>query len=450
MAQSLSAEMVRDYLRFLSFPSISAQPSHKADLTACAQWLVGHLRQMGLKTVLHPTKGHSVIVARTPRTGTQRRPVVLIYGHYDVQPPDPLALWKTPPFKPTIRNGQVFARGSMDNKGQIFCHIKAVESLLRERRELPCDVIFLIEGEEEIGSANLAPFVKAHRRELKADVCVISDSAMYGPNQPAISYGLRGVVCLELQVFGPSHDLHSGMFGGTVTNPALALQQIIGGILGRDGRIQLPGFYEDVVPLTRWERQQLARLPFREADYRKLVGVPALAGEHGFTVNERRWARPTFDVNGVFGGYQGDGSKTVIPSWAGAKISFRLVPNQKPDRVIRQLRNYLRRTCPKSIRWKLVPHELGAVPYLVSPRGPHIQAASRAIEKGFGRKPFLIREGGSIPIVTDIKKILGLDTLLIGFGLADDGAHSPNEHFGLDRLRKGIVTSRQLLIELAR
>ena len=442
--------MLRDFFRFLSFPSVSAQPAQKGHLAACARWLVGHLRQIGLHATLHPTKGHPIIIARTPQTKGKRRPVVLIYGHYDVQPPEPLDLWKTPPFKPTVRNGQVYARGSMDNKGQIFSHIKAVESFLRSRREMPCDVTFLIEGEEEVGSTNLASFVRAHRRELKADVCVISDSAMYGPNAPAISYGLRGVVCLEVRVYGPSHDLHSGMFGGTVTNPAMALHQTIGGILGRDGRIQLPGFYDDVLPLTRWERQHLARLPFRESDYQKLVGVPALAGERGFTVNERRWARPSFDVNGIFGGYQGDGSKTVIPCWAGAKISFRLVPNQKPDRVIRQLREYLRRACPQSIRWKLILHELGAEPYLISPRGSQMQAAARAIEKGFGRKPYFIREGGSIPIVTTIRKRLGLDTILIGFGLSDDGAHSPNEHFGLDRLKKGILTSRQLLIELAR
>jgi len=449
MAQSLPAEWTREFFRFLQFPSVSAQPSHKSDVTACARWLVGHLQGVGLTTSLHPTKGHPIILARSRRSKkVGKRPIVLIYGHYDVQPPEPLELWQSKPFEPTIRGGQVYARGSMDNKGQIFCHIKAVDSLLRERGELPCDVIFLIEGEEEVGSRNLAPFVRAHRHELTADVCVISDSSMYGPNLPAITYGLRGVICLELRVYGPSHDLHSGMFGGTVTNPATALSQILGGILDKGGRIQLPGFYDDVVPLTRWERKQLAQLPFHQRGYQRLVGVPELAGEQGYTVDEQRWARPTFDINGIFGGYQGDGSKTVIPCWAGAKLSFRLVPNQKPARVLRQLRQYLRRACPKSIRWELIEHELGAEPYLVSPRGPHVQAAARAIKKGFGRKPYHIREGGSIPIVTTIKKELGLDTILIGFGLSDDGAHSPNEHFGLARLRKGILTSRNLLLEL--
>jgi acetylornithine deacetylase/succinyl-diaminopimelate desuccinylase-like protein len=337
----------------------------------------------------------------------------------------------------------------MDNKGQIWCHIKAVESLLRERGDLPVDVTFLIEGEEEVGSRNLGPFIAAHRRELRPDVCVISDANMFGPNQPAISYGLRGVVCVELRVFGPSHDLHSGMFGGTLTNPAVALSRVLGEMIDARGRIVIRGFYNDVEPLTKWERRQLARLPFREPAYQRMLGVPSLAGERGYSTNERRWARPTFDINGIFGGYQGDGSKTVIPCWAGAKFSFRLVPHQRPARIIAQLRAHLGRQLPDSVRWELIEHELGAEAYLMSPRGPFVQAAARAIEKGFGRKPFFIREGGSIPVVTTIKKILGLDTLLIGLGLADDGAHSPNEHFGLDRLHKGILTSRHLLIELA-
>jgi succinyl-diaminopimelate desuccinylase len=360
-----------------------------------------------------------------------------------------LELWKTPPFQPAIRDGQIYARGAMDNKGQIFCHIKGVESLLRETGELPVDVLFLIEGEEEVGSRNLAPFVRAHRRQLNADVCVISDSSMYGPNQPAISFGLRGVICLELRVHGPSHDLHSGMFGGTIMNPAVALAKVLGEIIDSNGSITIPGFYDDVRPLNPAERRQLASLPSLGAGYQRMLGVRALAGERGYTVNERRWARPSFDINGIFGGYQAQGSKTVIPAWAGAKFSFRLVPNQTPARVIQLIRRYLRKKLPAAVRWELLAHELGAEPYLVSTDGPYFRAASRALEKAFGRKPYLIREGGSIPIVTTIKKVLGLETILIGLGLADDGAHSPNEHFGLDRLRKGILASRHLLQELA-
>lgn len=446
----VDADAVPAFLRFLRFPSVSAQPAHRKDVLACARWLHGHLRQIGLRAELHPTKGHPILVARSHSRRKGPRRTVLIYGHYDVQPPEPFELWKTPPFEPTIRRGQVFARGAMDNKGQILCHIQAVAGLLRERGELPVDVIFLIEGEEEVGSRHLDAFVRAHRRELRADVCVVSDSSMFGPGQPGISYGLRGILCLELRVSGPSHDLHSGMFGGTLMNPAIALARILGEMIDSRGRIAIRGFYDDVVPPDRWERRQLARLPFRERDYQRMLGVPLLIGEHGFTTNERRWARPTFDVNGIFGGYQGVGSKTVIPCWAGAKFSFRLVPNQKPERVERLLRDHLRRNVPRAVKWELRTLEVGAEPYLVSPRGEFVRAASRAIEKGFGRKPWFIREGGSIPIVTTIKKTLGLDTILIGLGLSDDGAHSPNEHFGLDRLRKGILTSRHLLIELAR
>jgi len=450
MPRSLDPQVLRDYLAFLRFPSVSAQPAHRKDVAACARWVADHLRKIGLTVRINPTPGHPVLVAFSKRAKASRKRRVLVYGHYDVQPPDPLDLWRTPPFEPAIRSGQVFARGAMDNKGQIFAHIKGVEALWRERGELPVDVTFLIEGEEEVGSRNLAPFVKAHRRELQSDVCIISDSSMYGPNQPAISYGLRGVVCMELRVHGPGHDLHSGMFGGTVLNPAVALSRLLGGMIDRRGRIALAGFYDDVRPLTKWERRQLARLPFRETEYARMLGVAALSGEHGYSVNERRWARPSFDVNGIFGGYQGDGSKTVIPCWAGVKFSFRLVPDQKPARVISQLREHLCRNLPRAIRWQLITHDLGAEPYLVSPRGKYVQAAARAIRRGFGRAPFFIREGGSIPIVTTIKWVLGLDTILIGFGLADDGAHSPNEHFGLDRLHKGILTSKQLLVELAK
>lgn len=450
MSAIKESAVVRELFEFLRFPSVSAQPSHRGDVAACARWLAAYLRGSGLSTRLYPTRGHPILVARSRPSAARSSswPTVLIYGHYDVQPPEPLALWKSPPFRPVIRNGQIYARGAMDNKGQIFCHIQAVRSMLRNGGELPVDVIFLIEGEEEVGSRNLTPFVQQHRRELRADVCVVSDSSMYGPKEPAITYSLRGVVCLEVRVTGPSHDLHSGFYGGTLDNPAMALARMLAGLIDREGRITIPGFYRDVLPLTRAERQRLARLRFSAAEFQGSIGVPSLCGERGCTVNERRWARPSCDINGIFGGYQGDGSKTVIPSWAGVKLSFRLVPEQRPGRIVSLFRAHLAGTMPRTVRWKLLTHELGAEPYFVAPGGPYTRAAERAIEAGFGRKPCWIRQGGSIPIVPMFKKILGIDTLLIGFGLGEDGAHSPNEHFGLDRLRNGIRTSQALLREL--
>src|SRR5437867_3158100 len=327
-----------DYLRF---PSVSAQQSHRADLTSCAQWLVEHCQKIGLNARLCPTAGNPAVVAQTPRHQSARRPHYLVYGHYDVQPAEPFALWKSPPFEPRLQAGAIYARGATDNKGQHFAHLKAVEAYLKTGTELPCDVTFLIEGEEEIGSPSLAAFVKQHRAKLRCAAIVISDTGIPSLKHPALTYALRGIVALEIQLLGPSRDLHSGIYGGAVENPALALCQLLAQLRDRAGRVAIAGFDDDVVPLSAYERKQLARLPSDEAAMRKFLGVPELFGERGYTSTERRCARPTIEINGLTSGYQDEGSKTIIPSWARAKLTFRLVPNQKPERICALLRQHL-------------------------------------------------------------------------------------------------------------
>jgi succinyl-diaminopimelate desuccinylase len=374
---------------------------------------------------------------------------VLVYGHYDVQPPDPLSEWITPPFEPTQREGNLYARGATDDKGQMFTHVKSAEAWLKTEGKLPVNLKYLIEGEEEIGSEHLAPFIQEHKDELACDCVVVSDTSQFAPGQPAITYGLKGIAYFELRLQGPKQDLHSGTFGGAVTNPANTLAKMLASLSDAHGRVTIPGFYDDVVPLAAREREQFADLDFSDERFMRQIGVTGVSGENGYTTLERRWARPTYDINGLTSGYQGEGAKTVLPARASAKFSFRLVPNQDPRKIAAALRTKLEGLCPPGIRLELT--EFHSAPGVVmSLDSPYMQAAARAIEKGFGRAPVFIREGGSIPVVTTFAQVLDVDTLLLGWGQDDDNTHSPNEKFSLADFHKGIKASAHLWGELAR
>jgi acetylornithine deacetylase/succinyl-diaminopimelate desuccinylase-like protein len=428
------------------FPSVSAQPEHRSDVLACADWLTRHFRTLGLDVKLYPTKGNPIIVARAPRAPRPDAPHVLVYGHYDVQPPEPFELWKTPPFEPVERGGKLFGRGASDNKGQFFAHVKAVEAYLKTRTPLPVNVTFLIEGEEEVGSESLVTFVKKHAKQLRADFVIVSDSSMFAKDLPTLTYSTRGTVGLEVRVDGPSRDLHSGVFGGSVANPAVTLSRMLASCVNADGHITIPGFYDGVMPVAAWERRMWQRLPFNGETYRKFLGAPALAGEKGFTTLEQRWARPTFEINGLTSGYQGPGGKTIVPAWASAKISCRLVPNQNPARVCQAVERHLRRQCPKSVRLAI---ESGTNPwFFAAPDGPGAKAALAALQKAFGRKPVCTREGGTLPILEDFKRYLHGEVILVGLGLPDDNWHSPNEKMDLDNFHRGAAMSAELLREL--
>ena len=441
------AEFVAQLADYVRFPSVSAQKEkHGADMKACGEWLLAQYRALGLEAKLHATAGNPILLARTPRRAGRKHFVV--YGHYDVQPPEPFELWKTPPFEPRIEGRSMFGRGASDNKGQNLAHLKAVEAYLKTGTELPVDLTFLIEGEEEVGSKNLATFLAEHRAELKCDAFVISDTGMPDKKTPALTYALRGITALEIKLTGPNRDLHSGIFGGSVENPAMALARLLAKVHDKNGRVTVPGFYDDVESLTKFERAQFKRLPYNEAQYRKLVGVPELFGEKGFSHHEQRSARPTFEINGLTSGYQGEGSKTIVPSWASAKITIRLVPDQNPRKIQQAVQAFLRQHCPPTVKIELKGGH-GGVPYLVSPTSPLAQASLRALKLGFGAEPIAMREGGSIPIVSDFKRILGADTLLLGLALPDDNAHSPNEKFDLDCFASGMKMAAHLWQELA-
>jgi acetylornithine deacetylase/succinyl-diaminopimelate desuccinylase-like protein len=456
-----SIEKVIDYLKenqerfvaelcdYIRFASVSAQPAHRNDMEACAGWLLKRCRENGLDARLCPTAGNPILIAKTPRAKNSAKPHYVVYGHYDVQPAEPFELWKSPPFEPVIKGRSLFGRGSSDNKGQNLAHLIAVEAHLKTGTELPCDITFVIEGEEEVGSKNLASFLMANKAELKCDAVVISDTGMPAKNLPALTYALRGIAAFEVTLHGPSRDLHSGIFGGSVENPAMALCQLLAKLRDAKGRITIPGYYDDVVPLTANERRQLRRLPGSEAEYRKFLGVPKLFGEAGFTSNEQRTARPTLEINGLTSGYQGEGSKTIVPSWARAKLTLRLVPNQQPAKIVAAFHRHLKKLCPPAVRMEIASGH-GAEPYLVSPDSPNARAALRALRLAFGSEPVLMREGGSIPIVNDFKKHLKADTLLLGLALPDDNAHSPNEKFDLDCFAKGQLMSVHLWRELCR
>jgi acetylornithine deacetylase/succinyl-diaminopimelate desuccinylase-like protein len=441
---------VQELCDYVRFPSVSAQPAHGEDMIRCATWLVKHCKQIGLEARLCPADGHPIVLAQTRRPKGARRPHFMVYGHYDVQPPEPFDLWQTPPFEPTIRGRSLFGRGASDNKGQHLAHLNAVEAYLKTGEPLPCDLTFVIEGEEEVGSNSLAGFLRHHRAALRdCDAVVVSDTGMPSPKHPALTYALRGIAAFEVTLRGPSRDLHSGIFGGSLENPAMALSRLLAKVHDAKGRVTIPGFYKGVVNLTPFERKQLARLPFKREAYRKFLGVPELFGEHGFTPDEQRTSRPAFEINGLTSGYQGEGSKTIVPAWASAKITTRLVPNQNPARAIKAVRAFLKKHCPPTMTLEIRSGH-GAEAYRVSPKSANAQAALRALRQAFGHEPVLLREGGSIPIVNQFKKILGLDTLLLGLALPDDNAHSPNEKFDLDIFAKGQQMSARLWQELAR
>ncbi|MCK5127205.1 MAG: dipeptidase [candidate division Zixibacteria bacterium] len=442
--ESKSLDQLKDLLRI---PSVSAQSKHKDDMITCANWVSDYLKNLGIKPEIMETGGHPVVFGEYHASDDV--PTVLIYGHYDVQPTDPLDLWKTGPFDPIEENGYILARGATDDKGQFFAHLKGIESYLKTVGKAPINVKFLIEGEEEVHSENLPPFIEKHKEKLKADIVLISDGGQFGIDMPAINYGLRGIAAAEIKVTGPDRDLHSGSFGGSVANPINVLAQMIAKLQDEDGKIAIDGFYKDVYTATDWEKEQFTKLPFDAEEYRKSTGSIKLFGEKGYSPLEHTWVRPTLDCNGITGGYQGEGAKTIIPSWASAKITMRLVPDMTPDDILDKLEAYLKKICPDTVTLE-IDKMGGANPVQVPTDGPWLDAAAKAIKTGFGKEPFFTKEGGSIPIVESFKIILGLDTLLVGFGQHDDNAHSPNERFLINDFHRGCRTSAALLEELSK
>ena len=438
-------EELKDFLRI---PSISNNAENKKDVLRCAHYVADQLRQIGMqRTQLFPTSGHPIVYGEW--LGTPGQPTVLCYGHYDVQPVDPLDLWISGPFDPTIRDGEIFARGSVDDKGQVLMNFKGVEAHLKSEGKLPVNIKFLIEGEEEVGSNNLDNFIADHKELLTADVVLISDTPMFDRGVPSICYGLRGLVYCQIDLNGSNSDLHSGSFGGTVINPNFALAQIIMALKDNEGRIQIPGFYDDVLEMTPEEKHELARLPFDEEKYRSDLAAPALFGEKGYNTLQRIWVRPTLEVNGLCGGFIGEGAKTVIPAKAMAKISMRLVPNQAPDKIASLFETYVRQIAPAATELT-VTRMHGGKAWVAPIDHPAIQAASRAFEKAFGKRPVFVREGGSIPVVATFAELLGLPSVLMGIGLPDENAHAPNEKLDLYNFQTGIAGSAHFFNEMKR
>ncbi len=439
---------LEDYFSFLRFPSVSTDNQFASNVRECAEWVSQKLAAIGLESKVVSTAGHPIVWARNEHRPGRR--TVLIYGHYDVQPPDPLELWDSPPFEPVLKEGYVFARGATDNKGQILSHIIGIQETMEQDHDLPVNLHLVIEGEEEIGSANLGPFLSQNRDALRSDVAVVSDTGMIARGVPTLSYGLRGVTALEVKVTGPKMDLHSGVFGGAVANPITALAQLLATLHDREGRVAIAGFYDRVKPLENWEREAWRKLP---VDGEKLVlketGVPELFGEAGYNSLERIWARPTAEINGIGGGYQGKGTKTVIASHAIAKLTFRLVPEQEGNEILKLAKTHLRKNLPKGVTLEMTNGHSGPW-YLTDPHSAIGEAAQRALRKAFNANVALIREGGSIPIVSQFRSILGIETLLMGLALADCRAHSPNENFPLENLEGGIRLNKAILHELAR
>ena len=435
--ESNKDRFLSELLDLLRIPSVSADPKYKGDVARCAEAVKQRMLEAGLEKVeVCPTKGHPIVYGE--KIVDPAKPTVLVYGHYDVQPPDPLDLWHSGPFEPMIKDGMIYARGSADDKGQFYMHVKAIESMLRSGG-LPCNVKVMIEGEEEVGSDNLGVFVAANKERLKADVVLISDTAMIANDVPSINTGLRGLSYVEVEVTGPNRDLHSGVYGGAVANPINALCEMIASMHDADRRVTIPGFYDAVVELSATERKALAEAPFNEGDYKKDLGVEAVRGEKGYTSEERSSIRPTLDVNGIWGGYIGEGAKTVLPSKAFAKLSMRLVPNQKSDAITKLFKDHFEKIAPPGVKVVVRPHHGGEA--AVTPiDSPAYLAASKAMEETFGKKPIPTRGGGSIPIVALFEKELGLKTVLFGFGLDSDNIHSPNEKYGVFNYFQGIRT----------
>jgi len=432
---------------FLRFQSVSTDRQYLPHMAACAEWLYERFRGMGFECEIHPTPGHPVVLAKSPRV--EGRPTVMIYGHYDVQPVDPENLWTQPPFEPVLRDGRVYARGATDNKGQILAHMLGTEALLAEGKELPVNLIYLVEGEEEIGSPNLADFLKAHEAELQCDVVAVSDTGMVAPGVGTLTYGLRGIAALELDLVGPQSDLHSGIYGGAVINPATVAARLVASLHDENWRVRIPGFYDDVVPLRDWEEAAWAKLPDANETMLGVSGAPALGGEMGYSSHARVMARPTAECNGIGGGYQGEGTKTVLPSKARIKLTFRLVPDQEPQKILDLAVRYLEAQVPPQVRVEISRGHAG-MPYLLDPELPAAQAAIRALHAAFGGEVATIREGGSIPIVRTFKDLLGVETLLLGLALPDCGAHAPDENFPVANFEGGIRMHEVLMKELGR
>ena len=439
---------LEDLFSFLRFASISTDSAHTADVRACADWLLNKLSGMGLAATLHETQRHPIIVAKNEHVKGRR--TVLIYGHYDVQPVDPLNLWDSEPFEPVIRDGKIWARGSADNKGQMLAHVLGVEKTLREKGDLPVNLVFLFEGEEEIGSPNLAPFLRENGDLLRCDVIAVSDTGMVAPGVPTLGYGLRGITCCEVILRGPKGDLHSGLFGGVVANPATGIAKLVASLHDMSGKVMVQGFYDQVRPLEPWEREMWAKVPgVSDQDYLRVTGSPTLFGESGYSSAERTWARPTAEVNGIGSGYQGEGSKTILPAEAFVKLSFRLVPDQNPKDILEKVRQHLEWNCPPGVTMEFIPGHDGK-PYATDPNSVYGQAAQRALRSAFNAEPVLIREGGSIPIVQAFRDLLGADTLLLGLALSDAQIHAPNENFPVENFEAGIRLNQALLEELAK
>ena len=441
--------MIRQYIesnkdRFLSelfellkIPSVSADSRHKEDVRRAAEYVAEKLKAAGAEHVeLMETQGHPIVFGE--KIIDAGKPTILVYGHYDVQPPDPLNLWNSPPFEPTVRDGKIYARGACDDKGQFYMHIKAFE-ILMQHNQLECNVKFMIEGEEEVGSEHLGDFVKANKAKLKADVILISDTSLISLDQPSITAGLRGLSYMEVEVTGPNRDLHSGVYGGAVANPANILSKMIASLHDESGRVNIPGFYSKVAELSQGEREALNKAPFSLDAYKKELGIDEIQGEKGYTTLERTGIRPTLDVNGIWGGYTGEGAKTVLPSKASAKISMRLVPNQDPKEITELFTKHFISIAPKSVKVKVTAHH-GGEPAVTPTDSKAFNAAKKAFEEVWGKSPIPTRDGGSIPIVALFKKELGLDTVLMGFGLDTDALHSPNEHYGIKNFLIGIET----------
>ncbi len=442
------ADRFRDELfDFLRIPSVSAKSEHNDDTAEAARWLAGQMSAAGLESEVLATPGHPVVLGEWRGAGDDA-PTILIYGHYDVQPAEPLDLWASPPFEPTIREGRIYARGSADDKGQLHMHVKALECWLSGAGTLPVNVIVVAEGEEEVGSPNLLPFVEQMRERLACDAVVISDSAMFDEGLPSLLFSLRGLAYLEVHARAASGDLHSGAYGGAVGNPAMALARMLATLHDEHGHVAIPGFYDHVLEWDEATRASIRALPFDEAKFRDTVGAPALVGESGYSTLERLWIRPTCEVNGLLSGYTGEGAKTVLPAEAMAKVSFRLVPDQDPRRVARLLEAHLREVRPEGIEIEVVELH-GGNPWRADPSGPMFEAAGRALENAFGAAPVLVGEGGSIPIVGDFERVLEVPALLVGFALPGCNMHAPNEWFTVDNYDRGIGALIRLYEELA-
>lgn len=443
------AERFRHELHeFLRIPSLSGDAVHAGDVKRAAEWLAAHLHAMRVESArVMPTAGHPVVYGEWMGAGKDK-PTVLVYGHYDVVPAAMEDGWDTPPFEPVEKSGKIYARGATDDKGQLFVHVKALESYLETSGNPPVNVKFLIEGEEEISSPNLAPFIRSNLDLLKADVCVISDSSMRKIEEPAITYSLRGMTYIQVELQGPKEDLHSGFWGGATHNPALALSEMLSKLYKPDNTIAVPGFYDDVVPLSSEERELIAKAAITEAGFKEATGVPAVWGDKNYTVQERISARPTLDINGMWSGYSGPGPKTIIPAKAGAKLSSRLVANQDPQKIYKLLKEHIRSIAPPTVTLKVELLTTGK-PALISFNLPEMQAAARAYEKGWGHRPVFKRGGGSIPIVADIVDLMKIPVVMMGYGLDSDGLHAPNEHYSIEMFHRGIETAIVYLAEIA-